>query len=137
MYLFILRYTLLQLAYMSKSTPKSPDVHTLSRQVSPPNFAEEITGILLHRNGHFLHIIEGRKEYVENLFLRIIADDRHTDLHLLFRKSVTCRQFSSSSMMIPTSALDQNKDIDMVREAMAVTASDVRVSFESTFSLDV
>ena len=126
---------MLQLAYMSASTPKSPDVYTLSRQASSRNFAEEITGILLHRNGHFLHVIEGPKEYVENLFLRIIADDRHNNLHLLFRKIVTCRQFSSSSMMIPTSAVDQNKNIDMVREAMACTASDVRVSFESIFGL--
>ena len=127
---------MLQLAYMSASTPKSPDVHTLSRQASSRNFAEEITGVLLHRNGHFLHVIEGPKEYVENLFLRIIADDRHKNLRLLFRKIVTCRQFSSSSMMIPTSAVDQNKNINMVREAMACTANDVRVSFESIFGLD-
>lgn len=127
---------MLQLAYMSASTPRSPDVHTLSRQPSSRNFAEEITGVLLHRNGHFLHIIEGPKEYVENLFLRIIADDRHKNLHLIFRKIVTRRQFSSSSMMIPTSALDQNRNIDMVRDAMACTASDVRVSFESIFGLD-
>ena len=121
---------------MSASTPQSPDVHTLSRQASSRNFAEEITGVLLHRNGHFLHVIEGPKEYVENLFLRIIADYRHKNLHLLVRKIVTCRQFSSLSMMIPTSALDQNKSIDMVQEAMAATTSDVRVSFESIFSLD-
>ena len=127
---------MLQLAYMSASTPKSPDAHTLSRQASSRNFAEEITGVLLHRNGHFLHVIEGPKEYVENLYLRVIADDRHKNLHLLFRRIVTCQQFSSSSMMIPTSDLDQNKNIDMVREAMACTASDVRVSFESIFGLD-
>jgi len=121
---------------MSASTPKSSDVHTLSRQASPRNFAEKITGVLLHRNGHFLHVIEGLKEYAESLLLRIIADDRHKSLHLIFRKIVACRQSSSSSMIIPTSALDQNKSIDMVQEAMAATTSDVRVSFESIFSLD-
>ena len=124
---------MLQLAYMSASTPMSPDVFTLSKQASPRNFAEEITGILLHRNGHFLHIIEGPKEYVEDLFLRIIGDYRHQNLNLLFRKIVTGRQYGTSSMMTPRDRNYQNETIRVVKRSMTCAAHDIKISFESIF----
>ena len=120
---------------MSAATPISPDVFTLSKQASPRNFAEEITGILLQRNGHFLHVIEGPKEYVEDLFLRIIRDDRHKNLNILFRKIVTCRQYGSSSMMTPRDEQYQDRTIDLVRSSMPLVARNIKLSFESIFGL--
>lgn len=124
---------LLQLAYMSTSTLDLTDVSILSRQAYRRNVAEEITGVLLHRNGHFLHVIEGPREHVEDLFLRLIRDNRHCNLHVLFRRVVDFREFSSLSMMTPKSDHDQNSVIERVRCLMTCEVHNIRMKFEYEF----
>lgn len=124
---------MLQLAYLSESTEPYPDVRALAEQASPRNAAEEITGVLLHRSGYYLQVLEGPKEVVEDAFLRIIGDDRHERLQLLSRKIVTGRQFGTWLMNPIWDRQNKQTAIDHVRELILSAPHELRAIFEARF----
>lgn len=128
---------MLQLAYLSVSTERAPDVEDLARQAAPRNASEEITGFLMHINGNYLQVLEGPREVVEDAFLRIILDDRHKDLEILARRMITGRQFGSSSMVALMTPSDQASAIDRVLTLLDDGAEQHRRSFEEKFCLQI
>lgn len=73
----------------------------LGRMVSQArvyNFSAAITGVLFYDGEHFLQLMEGEKNVLQQLYARICADPRHTDIITLFSGSVIKRLFSSWSM---------------------------------------
>jgi len=57
-----------------------------------------ITGVLCYSGDTFLQAIEGGRGAVNKLYARIIADSRHTDVHLLHYEEVTERHFGGWTM---------------------------------------
>ncbi len=57
------------------------------------NTRDGITGMLICRADLYLQLLEGPEEMVDAAYRRIKADDRHMDLQLLTRRSVTKRLF--------------------------------------------
>ncbi|MDZ8170785.1 BLUF domain-containing protein [Microbacterium xanthum] len=57
-----------------------------------------VTGMLLHRNGRFVQILEGPADTVHALVERIAADPRHADLRVLLDEPIDERQFTAWSM---------------------------------------
>lgn len=57
-----------------------------------------ITGMLLHIEGSFLQVIEGRDCDIDALFEKISADARHGNLTTIIRESIARRSFSDWSM---------------------------------------
>jgi hypothetical protein len=47
------------------------------------NEANEISGVLLATNSHFLQVIEGKYNDVNNTFMRICHDKKHTQIQLI------------------------------------------------------
>ena len=124
---------MLQLVYLSAATEIAPDVSELAEQSALRNAAEEITGVLMLSGGHYLQVLEGPKEVVEDAFLRIIGDPRHDQLNLLARSLVTARQFGSRSMLPVVTMEGQKKTIDRVRALLVNATHELRTLFELKF----
>lgn len=57
-----------------------------------------ITGLLCYGNGHFVQVLEGTSEQVEELFARIQRDRRHHHVHVLSRGVGPARRFDDWRM---------------------------------------
>ncbi len=67
-----------QLAYLSTSSPWSRDeLLELLRRARVTNESLGITGVLLHRHGRFVQLLEGGRDEVTTLYATIRADVRH------------------------------------------------------------
>ena len=62
------------------------------------NKIDNITGVLMHRKGNFLQIIEGESENVANLLTRLLSDPRHNKVKIILDSSVDRRLFSNWTM---------------------------------------
>lgn len=62
------------------------------------NAAADVTGMLLYRDGRFLQVLEGPTRTVHELFARIAADPRHTEVRTLLDEPVTQRRFAAWTM---------------------------------------
>jgi Sensors of blue-light using FAD len=90
---------LLQLIYASH--PFGFDSATLSAILLDArrcNARDDITGMLICRGDLYLQLLEGPAEAVEATCKRIMADDRHVDMRILSRETVTARLFPLWSM---------------------------------------
>ena len=64
------------------------------------NVKEQVTGLLLATNKHFLQVIEGDKRVLNELYHNISKDTRHDQIDLLSFEMVETRVFSEWSMKI-------------------------------------
>jgi len=62
------------------------------------NQDDRVTGVLLATKSHFLQVIEGGFEEINNLFLRIARDPRHEDVQLVSFTCVESRLFGGWAM---------------------------------------
>lgn len=104
------------LVYMSSAAEPFDDdalegvlVHARSR-----NTADGLTGLLVHRNGRFMQLLEGPYDAVLSTYQRILADDRHDDVRLLAEESIHTRRFPEWSM-----AYDRDTDGAAVPEGFS------------------
>ncbi|MCD9027183.1 BLUF domain-containing protein [Luteimonas sp. BDR2-5] len=63
----------------------------LVRRSRACNAAHGITGLLLYRDGLFLHLLEGGAGAIEALYARIAGDPRHCEVRLLARDARASR----------------------------------------------
>ena len=84
-----------QLIYASTAVRSFEEdaLRTLAERARERNGERGITGVLVHRNGSFLHVIEGAESDVRALYERICADERHRWVTLLKATSVEKRDF--------------------------------------------
>lgn len=68
-----------------------------------------VTGMLLHKDGNFMQVLEGEAEAVRRLFDRIGRDPRHTGLIVLRHEERQEREFAEWSMAF------QNLDLPEAR----------------------
>lgn len=88
------------LLYISDTT-ESVDLMDLLRiqeQAIQNNARENITGILFHCDGHFIQLLEGENDAVLQLFVKIVQDDRHRNVRLLYHRRTDHRNFSDWHM---------------------------------------
>lgn len=90
------------LVYVSRETsPLRPEeLHALLDQARNNNRRLSITGLLVHKAGHFLQVLEGAQDDVESLMGRIRADIRHKEVAILLRDGSALRRFGDWSMAL-------------------------------------
>lgn len=95
-------HTLYSLVYISReSAPMTrEELLALLAQSRPKNQSRNITGLLVHKAGHFLQVLEGPKEAVESLMEVIAADPRHRKISILVRDTIPERRFGNWSMAL-------------------------------------
>lgn len=91
---------LIHIIYSSAATtPFGPeDLLTLLGHARSKNTGLNITGMLLHIEGSFLQVIEGRETDIDALFETISEDPRHGNIVTIVRESIPRRAFSDWSM---------------------------------------
>lgn len=94
------------------------DILTASRR---NNARLDITGLLLFIDGGFLQILEGEERAVRELYSRIAADPRHSNLRLMLDRGVPARAFADWSMGFEQPCMDDPETAGMfgvAREAI-------------------
>ena len=62
------------------------------------NSRSHVTGILLHKDGHFMQVLEGTEKGVKATFDRISKDTRHFGIIVLIKEAATERFFPGRPM---------------------------------------
>jgi len=87
--------TYTSLASLDLQTADLEDIHRSARE---QNALDGITGLLVFNGTHFLQIIEGSAEAIEDLVDRLRKDPRHTGFEIRDRRKVDARSFPEWSM---------------------------------------
>ena len=106
---------LIRLIYVSKVVDAQSNMLTDSilRKAHAWNTQNDITGVLCEGQGVFLQALEGERAKVTQLYARIFADPRHTDLQLIHCESITERHYCDWSMAyVKLSDVDPQTKID-------------------------
>lgn len=92
--------TLAHLIYSSAATrPLSrQELQDLHAKVERNNAARGITGMLLYANGSFFQVLEGPETTLEQLFAKIAADPRHSNVTRIIQESIPQRAFPDWAM---------------------------------------
>jgi len=84
------------------------EVDELLNATATNNKLKSISGLLIYNSGNFFQYMEGRKEDIENLYFKKIADDkRHRDPILLMQKDINTLYFDGYETGF-TSILEKN-----------------------------
>ena len=75
------------------------------------NAENEITGVLLATDTHFLQVLEGRYEDVNRTFMRIVKDPLHNEIQLIAFSVIDSRIFSHWGMK-GIGVFDLNKEVE-------------------------
>lgn len=78
------------------------DLAELLRQCVRNNERSGLTGMLLHRDGRFMQVLEGPDDAVRDVFAVIAADDRHAEVRLLLDEAIEERAFPAWKMAFRT-----------------------------------
>jgi hypothetical protein len=91
---------LYSLVYSSRAVEHFDDAElaTLLGKAREFNESQDISGMLLYRDGRFIQFLEGPEERVRHLMDDITVDPRHTDVRVLLDGHPTTRQFSDWTM---------------------------------------
>ena len=92
------------LVYLSSATHLYSDAE-LSQILSASrlnNSSKDVTGILLYHEGSIIQVLEGDKEIVTNLYLKIKEDERHKNVTRMVDGMCAERNFPDWSMGFET-----------------------------------
>ena len=92
---------LIELAYTSRTStlPSSTELLKILEEARGFNTLNNITGLLLYKNGSFFQVLEGPAETVEFLYQKIKRDLRHDKVKTLYQQPLAKRNFSDWAMM--------------------------------------
>ena len=98
-----------RLIYSSEAAPglAASELEEMLAESRIRNKAHGITGVLLLVEGAFLQILEGEKDDVEDLMVRIQRDPRHHDVKVFYEEEVDERAFESWSMAYLTPSAEE------------------------------
>ena len=74
------------------------DISSLLQKARRYNLEHDITGILLYIDGDFLQILEGNKNDIYNLFMKIQTDPKHKGIIVVHEGKKAIRQFKDWTM---------------------------------------
>jgi len=77
---------------------EAADLEAIHRTAREVNALEGITGLLIFNGTHFLQIIEGSPQAIDDLVERLRRDPRHSGLEVRDERAVTRRAFRDWSM---------------------------------------
>ena len=96
-----------QIIYSSSAFKKmlKSDLYILLRQSRINNKLKNVSGLLFYIEGTFFQVLEGSREDVSELFVKISNDNRHTDIKILSENSTDIRDFPDWEMAYASPSL--------------------------------
>lgn len=97
-----------QLIYISTATInfKQPQLLSLLLEARSRNARLGVTGMLLFCEGNFIQVLEGSKEAVDEVFVSIKEDARHTGIIVVNETPVFNRSFAEWSMGFESTSIN-------------------------------
>lgn len=91
---------LVRLIYASRAKDDfcEDDIASILHKARANNARMDVTGILLFSCNYFVQCLEGRRDVVDELYDRIINDERHYGVELLLNTEATAREFADWRM---------------------------------------
>ena len=91
-----------QLIYLSvaRDTCRDDDLARLVEAARVTNASLQITGLLAHGGGLFFQVLEGPRDNVEAVFVRLLRDHRHTGIRILQDEMCSTRDFAGWPMAL-------------------------------------
>ena len=91
---------MIHLIYISSATRNltEMDLLDLLHQARDRNKRQNVTGMLLFKEGAFLQVLEGAADDVDEIYSSILRDDRNAGNYLVEREEIAERNFSQWSM---------------------------------------
>lgn len=91
--------SLVRLVYVSIAAPKlgPADLSTIEAVARERNRLAGLTGLLLHQRDGFFGLLEGPRRRLFACMERIITDERHARMEILFETTAAARRFTSWS----------------------------------------
>ena len=77
---------------------QASDLEAIHRTAREKNALDGITGLLVFNGTHFLQIVEGAEDAIEDLVERLRKDPRHNGFEIRDRRKVDARSFPDWSM---------------------------------------
>jgi hypothetical protein len=90
----------IHLVYVSSAVTQFTD-EQLEALLAGSRFNNErdgVTGMLLHKDGNFMQVLEGAEGTVKEVHARIVRDVRHRDLVTMIQEPIAERQFPDWTM---------------------------------------
>lgn len=81
------------------------------------NSALRVSGVLVQAGSHFLQVLEGNPDTVDELFARIARDQRHSNVVLLVRESAEQQLFGAWPLGFSTLSIQQIAALSGANEA--------------------
>ena len=106
--------SLVRLIYHSKSTNQlsATDIAKLQQQAIDFNKKNDITGVLVHDGKRFLQLLEGDKNIINDLYVRIVNDSRHTQVSLIYYDDLDGCRFTEWSMGVAYMPVSQKTIVE-------------------------
>jgi hypothetical protein len=106
---------------------QASDLEAIYRTARDENALEGITGLLIFNGTHFLQIIEGAPDAIDDLLERLRRDPRHSGLEVRDVQTVDARSFPDWSMELVRVSASYFEARDTVSDRLPeATAPDVR-----------
>jgi hypothetical protein len=122
-----------RLIYTSQATESFSEHNLLDLldQSRAYNSVDDITGLLMHKKGFLLQVLEGESEAIEDLLNRLLLDTRHVKLKIVLDRCTEHRLFPNWTM----GCVDFHKvELKLIPE-LYVDLSDLKVIQELTIRL--
>ncbi|MDE3273794.1 BLUF domain-containing protein [Pseudoalteromonas sp. G4] len=109
-----------QLIYQSRearplSNQDFADILDVARKF---NESQGVTGCLFYNGGWLLQVLEGEQTTIDNLYQKILKDERHKDCNLLYFEPVDKRVFSKWTMGMINLETEKNSKYSELKSAM-------------------
>ena len=121
--------TLKSLTYTSlaRLDLEADDLEAIHRTARNANALDGITGLLIFNGTHFLQIIEGQPQAIDELVEKLRRDPRHSGLEIRDERMVEARSFPDWSMELVRVSASYFEAKDTVAERLpAATSTEVR-----------
>ncbi|KYG69559.1 hypothetical protein AZI87_10310 [Bdellovibrio bacteriovorus] len=105
-----------QLVYLSQAAEdiSYSDIQDILEVSRINNEMEEVTGVLIFRDGYFLQLLEGREQDVKKVLSKILMDDRNHTIRVLIETTAAERLFEKWSMAFYDGDISHNETADLV-----------------------
>lgn len=117
---------LITIVYVSVSShPMTDDeLKTLLEECRAFNSPNQVTGMLLYREGFFIQALEGEAEVVEKLYEGISKDPRHIKVLTVYRNAIEKRTFEDWAMGFNKLTEADGQDIEGFTDFLASPDTD-------------
>ena len=113
-----------ELSYRSQASEKltAKDINTIVQHSIENNKAKNITGALVYHSNTFFQVIEGPKKNILALYDKLLLDDRHKEVTLIWKGVTAKRTFGNWTMAFLTEKEEKNLKVDGVAELLSTDA---------------